>query len=227
MAYDGLGRQVSMSDALGRTTTFEDDAIGDLVETEYPDAQTELRQYDARGDVIQVTDRQGLVTTHSYDELRRLMATTLPTGGVARYIYSAGGRQLATIAPDGARTDYEYDAAGRRILMRGPAVATGTSGLVRPEWRYEYDAADRLVAETDPLGHRKEVRYDTAARSVTARLADGTEASEFRDQWGRPKRRVDQEGRAIDFSYVGDTGWLSQCDAAAAVKWTTCGLLAV
>ena len=139
-----------------------------------------------------------------------MIATTLPTGGVARYVYSAGGRQLATIAPDGARTDYEYDAAGRRILMRGPAVATVVSGLVRPEWRYEYDAADRLVAETDPLGHRKEVRYDTAARSVTARLADGTEASEFRDQWGRPKRRVDQEGRAIDFSYVGDTGWLSR-----------------
>ena len=210
MAYDGLGRQVSMSDALGRTTTFEFDAIGDLVKTEYPDGTTELRKYDARGDVIQVTDREGLVTKHQYDELRRLVATTLPTGGVARYVYSAGGRQLATIASDGARTDYDYDTAGRRVLTRGPAVADGASGLVRPEWLYEYDEVDRLVAETDPLGRREEVRYDTAARSVTARLADGTEASEFRDQWGRPKRRVDQEGRVIDFSYVGDTGWLSR-----------------
>ena len=48
------------------------------------------------------------------------------------------------------------------------------------------------------------------ARSVTVRLPDGTEAVEFMDQWGRPVRRVDQEGQAVTFEYLSDTNRLAR-----------------
>jgi RHS repeat-associated protein len=223
--YNALGRVETTTDAMGRTTTFEYDEVGDLVLTTYPDGSTERREYDARGDLVAMTDREGLTTRYAYDELRRQISTTLPAGGVTRNIYSPGGRLVATIAPDGTRTDHEYDSAGRRVLTRLPAVPVGSSGaLVRPEWRYEYEG-DRLVAQVDPLGRRRDITYDAASRSVTVRLPDGTTATEFRDQWGRPVRRVDQEGREITFSYVADTGWLQSvtlpppANGQSAVVW--------
>jgi RHS repeat-associated protein len=210
MAYDAVGRLASRTDALGRTTAFVYDGYGSLVEAIHPDGSTDRRRYDPRGDLVETTDREGLVTRYEYDELRRLVATVLPNGGTLRRVYSPAGQLTATIAANGSRTDYEYDGAGRRVLMRQPAVADGPSGTMRrPEWRYEYDAAGRPTATIDPLGNRREMSYDTVTRRVTVRLPDGTTEVEELDQWRRPLRRTDAEGRSTIFEYLANTGRLA------------------
>jgi RHS repeat-associated protein len=209
MTYDKLGLLSSRTDPLGRTTTFQYDEFGSLRVTQFPDGSSENRDYDGVGNLVRVVDRDGLVTRFEYDELKRQTATVLPNGGVARKVYSPAGRLVATIAPDGSRTDFEYDAAGRRTVARQPMIVNGASGTTaRPEWRFEYDAGGRPTATIDARGNRREFSYDPVARSVTVTLPDGTEAVEFMDQWGRPVRRVDQEGQAVTFEYQSDTNRL-------------------
>src|SRR5205085_2994375 len=97
-SYDGLGR------ILGQT-----DALGQLTATQYLDL--------AARDVVTLAN--GLGTTKTYDAAGRLasLGDTAPDGtslGVTRYFYDAGGRLAATQGPTGVCQWVLYDSVGRK-----------------------------------------------------------------------------------------------------------------
>jgi YD repeat-containing protein len=73
--------------------------------------------------------------------------------------YNAFGEIIQSTDARGFVTDFEYNAAGQLVLKREPetdiTLANGFKYKARPETRYAYDAAGRLIAVTDANNHTK------------------------------------------------------------------------
>ena len=174
----GQDRVTSITDGLGRTTTFDYTVAGKTT----------------------VADHLGARTTYAYDAKGQLLSITAPSvGGVAQitqFRYDAAGNVTQTIDARGLVTEFGYDANGNQVLERDaagntikrtfsssnlllselrfididPDGAGDAQPVVRLTTRYAYDANNLLRFVIDPEGGVQELRYDTAGQ-LTARLA--------------------------------------------------------
>jgi RHS repeat-associated protein len=192
--HDDAGREVSRTFGAGVLTQTWDPA-NQLVSQSIPGGTRGYR-YRADGHLMEITDglgtrrfdldAAGRVTavhatnwreTYAYDPLGNLAAATYP----ARDDGAQGSREASgTLVRRAGRVSYEYDAQGR--VAR--AVRRTLSGL-RQEWRYTWDADDRLAGVVTPDGTSWLYRYDPLGRRLAkARLApDGSVAFEVRFAW--------------------------------------------
>ncbi|MED5595888.1 hypothetical protein, partial [Janthinobacterium sp. P210006] len=194
--YDGQNRPVSETDAQGnvtqtsyaadggkivskqingKTTIYEYDQSGQLVQPAIPGDTSALREYDARGLLIRETlqetgkDASGalhpVINTYSYDAAGRMMQQILGLGLVAQesndYTYDqAGNLQQRTYAGNGTRS--VYDGLGRRVSHTDAQgnvslVTYATDGSRTESWQVggkttvtEYDAHERIIRQTLP-----------------------------------------------------------------------------
>jgi len=138
--YDAVGNRITVTDALGRVTRTEPDALNRpvTVTANYVgggpvDDETNVATvyaYDKVGNQTTVTDALGRVTRTDYDELNRPITVTVN--------YINGGYDPAHPDEDVA-TEYAYDPAGNRIQITDP---------VSRITRYEYDDLNRPVTVT-------------------------------------------------------------------------------
>ncbi|MFO1001353.1 MAG: FG-GAP-like repeat-containing protein [Planctomycetaceae bacterium] len=162
-SYDLFGNVTAQTDALGRITRFDHDAMGRVILTimPHPDgvAWSGLRSfstttdYDANGNVIRVADHMARVSTSAYDSFNRVIRTTKPDP----YADDAESAPLETISYDingnvarktdalGRVTRFEYDALNRQILT---AVQDGSAWA---ETETRYDLAGNATRIIDPL----------------------------------------------------------------------------
>jgi len=192
----GSSRVTAVTDPLGRVTTFDYDARGNLLEVRYPDRTTERHSWNVDGTESTRTDRSGRVTAYTYHASGRL-ATALfgdgekttyeydEAGNVTRvvdgsreyrYEYDPAGRMLAGHAPGGNSLRYVYDAAGQKIARLGPGSI---------ELRYAYSAG-RLVSIGEANGRRiANYEYDRAGRISMLTTGNGVRTSYVYDETGR------------------------------------------
>ncbi len=126
-AYNELGQQISQTDANLHTTSFEYDSLGRRVKRILPGGQIESYHYDILGNLTNKTDFNGDSTTYSYDMMNRLLQRTPSPSQIV-----LGSRPVS----------YGYNVLGLRTNM---IDATG-------ETTYTYDALNRQIAKTMPLG---------------------------------------------------------------------------
>ena len=132
----------------------------------------------------------GTSEQREYDAEGNLISYLSPSGERSRYEYGPFDQLTAVTGPDGTRTEFRYDHA-----MRLTAVAR--AGLT---WRYEYDAAGQVVAETDFNGAVTRYAYDPAGQLIGRVNAVGQEVSYGYDELGRLVRR--EAGAAVtSFGY--------------------------
>ncbi|MFD1073583.1 RHS repeat-associated core domain-containing protein, partial [Longispora fulva] len=220
--YDRLGRrtaQVETSTAYpaGLRTAYTLDRAGRVVQELPPATVNEVtgvrqqpricRTYDADGLVTRVVTTAAAqcpaptagrlagdrTTDTRYDNAGRPLELTDPAGGKTRYEYGVGYQgtvltdYVRVITPAGHWTTSWYDHAGRLLKVERTTLG--------PDALYQYDAAGRLVEESDALGRR--TRYDWTdddlnyrAVRLGVRQADGSthDVELFR-------REFDGEGR--------------------------------
>lgn len=135
VGYDVNSNVISVSDALGRATVHE---------------------YDALDRLRQVTNRLGGVEAYAQDSLDNLLGVTNPRSNTTGYTRNAFGDVLVEVSPDRGTTSYAYDAAGNRSRR------TDARGVVT---NYAYDALNRLISVTYPADstHSVTLSYDTPA----------------------------------------------------------------
>jgi YD repeat-containing protein len=131
----------TITDALGRATTYQSNATGQLVAVLQPTVNgsrpTTGYTYDANGNVLTMTDPLGAVTHYSYDANGNLLSVEDPTGHTVSYTYDSNDQvtsqtvftvpaqgvvgQCGYVAPSGAQTTYYvYDSQGRLSYVIDP-----------------------------------------------------------------------------------------------------------
>ncbi|MFG3382222.1 LamG-like jellyroll fold domain-containing protein [Streptomyces sp. NPDC047999] len=177
--YDALGRTSTETDALGRTTRYGYDQLGNPVQRTDPPAGTP----------------RGLEQPGPFDEAPN---TTLDGAGVARFTWTPTGLQLSATDPTGARTEATYDELGRKL--------TGTVVERRPQQRnltsrYTWDDAGRLTAVTTPAGRTTTTAHNPAGEPLTVTDPAGAVTRFAHDGLGRRTGTTDATGRRSTVEY--------------------------
>nr|WP_119967162.1 hypothetical protein [Simplicispira lacusdiani] len=113
-----LGLPQQVTDALGRSTTYERDLLGRPTRITHPDGASTTLQYDQGtvGYLSSVTDPSG-TTTYERDSLGRITrkTQTLASGNTRSigYQYDASGLLASTTYPGGQVLQYQRDATGQ------------------------------------------------------------------------------------------------------------------
>ncbi|MDB5841831.1 MAG: LysM peptidoglycan-binding protein, partial [Herminiimonas sp.] len=147
-AYDALGRQTAVTDALGNVNSQVFDAGGNLVEERHADGGLIRYFYNAFGNRQMRIDAMGKTSTYAYDKLGQL----LHIGRGAAAVYSADGAAMAVHQGVRAVTvSFSYDQAGRRLRQtNGNGEAT----------RSVYDLAGNVLETILPSGLGTRNAYD-------------------------------------------------------------------
>jgi RHS repeat-associated protein len=209
--YDGRGNLASVTDPLGAVTVVESNPAGLLVALTRPDGATTRYERDGFGRVTAVTDPDGRVTRLAWTTEGLLASRVFPDGSSERFGYdgeqnltehvdAAGGvtrleygfldQVTARTGPDGTRTEFGYD---QRLQLTSVTHA----GLT---WRYEYDLAGQLVAQTDYNGAATRFTYDRAGQLTSRVNAAGQQLRYTYDLLGNQTEQ-DAGGVVTAFSY--------------------------
>ena len=149
--------------------------------TEFVDAlgRVTTRDYDAVGNLIRSTDPEGRVTRFDYDAMNRLTRRIAPsnsdpdpscgTADVTCFEYDAAGNLTAVIDGNNQVTSFAYDALDRLVERTDPLGAVDT---------FSYDANDNVIATTNRKGQTITFSYDAANRPLEKTWQPGTPEEE-------------------------------------------------
>ena len=144
MDYDDNGNLDTTTDALGRVVdqdydppdrlrrTLQDAGIGGV------NAETTF-QYDALDNLVKVTDPKALDTVYTYDGFSDLVELSSPDTGLTTYTYDSAGNRLTQTDARGVTTTYGYDALNRLVSV---AYSDGTAGIT-----YGYDTGSATACQ--------------------------------------------------------------------------------
>ncbi|WP_165989747.1 RHS repeat-associated core domain-containing protein [Streptomyces sp. YIM 98790] len=159
---DAFGRAVAITNAMGETRRFGWTTEGRAAWEEGPDRARQTWEWDGEANLLRHVTAAGLAYT-------------------AEYRWS--GLPVRRTDPDGTAYRFRYD--GQLNLL---SVTTG-GGEEQQDWSYRYDAANRVVQETDYAGRTVDYVLDAAGRVHAVRAGDHTPMVLTRDALGRVTER--------------------------------------
>jgi RHS repeat-associated protein len=196
-AYDAAGNLVSMTTGLGMqphvsTTTYAYDAFNRrraMTEaTGTSVTRTTSYDYDAVGNLVLQVDPLGRWTVHEYDDMDRRWQTTFNAGSVYENFttteYDPVGNAISVITGQGGlhphvvETFYVYDELNRVVERIDGFNSADEAFAING---YEYDAVGNLKAIIDPRGVRTSYGYDELDR-LRVKTEAATETEERRTE---------------------------------------------
>jgi RHS repeat-associated protein len=142
--YDALGNLIKVTDNQNNSTHIWYDSLGRKLKMDDPDMGIWTYEYDVAGNLIKQTDAKAQVLEFEYDTLNRLTKKRNGAITLVTYQYDDAAKQnckgrLSKITDQSGSSEFFYDNLGREI--RSTKVVAGTSYTVERT----YDALDRLV----------------------------------------------------------------------------------
>lgn len=141
----------------------------------------------------------GEVNTYGYDALGRRTVETNALGHTIRYTFDANGNQTSrtvTKTTGGVQqsltTTNTFDAENRMVAETDPLGATRTM---------VYNSAGKLASQTNALGQKTTYTYDANARLTSTSYPDGTTESTTYDAQGNEIAKTDRAGRITRMDY--------------------------
>jgi RHS repeat-associated protein/uncharacterized repeat protein (TIGR01451 family) len=187
LAYNAGGRLASVTDPLGRVTTYEYDASGEhLVRVTQPGGRVTAYTYDTGAvlprehALLSVTYPDGTHSNFAYDDNGRLTQTSGDNGGEAvSYAYDTAGGVTVTDAT-GRVTHLAFGLAGQRAQVRdgqGRVVNFGYGsqmqltqllGPAGEKYSYTFDTRGNLTGVRDPRRQSTIFSYDPTFNQLTS-----------------------------------------------------------
>ncbi|WP_432747297.1 DNRLRE domain-containing protein [Streptomyces sp. JH002] len=174
--YDALGQVVEQTDALGRTTRYSYDQLGNVSRRIDPpaghvhdDGVPWAWQNDLSLDALERLDLPG-ETTFTWTPTGLQLSATGPTGATSEATYDGLGRQLTQTVVERhpalhyLTAVYTWDDAGRQVTSRSAGGRT---------IRAEYNSAGEVLSVTNRAGDTDTFRYDAFGRSTESIDATG------------------------------------------------------
>ena len=203
--YDGSGRVVSETDALGNATASEYYMNGGLKKKTYADGSSERYSYDLTGKLaVSQVNREGL-TTKTYNNLfGKPVRTEYPDNTAETFEYDEKGELIKAVDKAGNAKFYYYDPSGNRTGTMEYIGSSADYGYYRYV-RSAFDEADRLLStetfekylplreglpeKTLSAGDRVEYSYDKAGNALLIAGPGGREVRQDYDADGNPVAR--------------------------------------
>ena len=117
--YDGLGRVLSVRDALGNITTTDYHDSQQSIQTTAANGLISTRLFDNSGRLVSQSQTEGAAplgtTQYTYDTNINRLITTDPLGNQTHIFYDGLGREIATIDAERALTRRVYDSNGNLV----------------------------------------------------------------------------------------------------------------
>jgi RHS repeat-associated protein len=161
-AYDAVGSQTNIIDALNRTNTYVYDSLNRRTQVIFPDNTRQTTGYDLLSRRISETDQATNTARFAYDGLGRLTHITNALGHVISYSYDETGNQLTQTDARTNTIRFDYDSLGRRVKRTMPGGESETS---------RYDAGGNMIAHTNFNGFALTNRYDAMNRLLSRHVA--------------------------------------------------------
>ena len=224
-AYDALGRLVSVSDALGRTTQMGWNGLFQLSWVRSPSGAVSSFCWDERGNLTRTEDPLGNWVELEWNALNRLskVRDALTPAGLYRMIYEHTPTgdlvQAMALAGEGtnafyANTLYVWDVARGLLLEAWDAEGHRTQKRVYDSWGY-------LQQVQDALGRGGEVLQRNALGWVErVRNARGQEIEYRYDSWGRLREKVLPNNRVVRYQYDLEGRLLQMTEPGRETVWT-------
>ncbi|MGH9670842.1 MAG: RHS repeat-associated core domain-containing protein, partial [Terriglobales bacterium] len=196
-AYDTENNLTSITDALGRQTSFTYDSLGRVTQTTFPSSLLESYSYDAVGNLTSKTDRKGQIISYSYDDLDRLTRKQYPDSTAVDYSYDLVGRLTNVSDPTGTY-GLSFDNMGRLT-----GTTTNYSFLPARTFTnsYAYDAASNRTSFTDPENGATNYVYDTLNRLSSLTNFSSQQFTFSYDALGRRTQLTRPNGVNTSYSY--------------------------
>ena len=208
--FNAAGYQISETDALGQTSTFERQAGTNLIlSISDPIKRVTLLEYDAVGNLTRVIDPAGNARVMSYSaSFNKVTAITDALGNTGRFEYDSKGNLSAVVDPLRSRTTIAHNSFGQPINTTDPlSNATG----------FGYDPAGNLSSITNPLGNSTQRSYDQVSRLIAQIDPRGKVTKFSYDPLNRIVENVDPQGGTTRFGYDGNGNLLSITDPRGSV----------
>ena len=226
-------RRTTVTDSLGRTTTYDINAAFQVVRETNADGAVVESTWDRYDRLLTRTDPRGNVTGYEYDADGHLVLVTGPNGERSSAEYLESGLPSRYVLADGGQWLYEYDEDGRVVAETDPAGARTTysydgyvTTTVDPLGRRtstEHDAAGLPVRVVDALGGETLVGYDALGRPTVVTEATGETTRITWNGSGKPAEVVWPNGAREEFSYDGEGNLVRAVSARGAVTSATYG----
>src|SRR5262249_53765043 len=138
---DSQGHTVSVQDALGNSTSFAYDPVGNLVETVDVKGNASTNTYDVRGRKVASNDPDLGAWSYTYNTLSQLTSQTDAKGQLTTLSYDLLGRMVQRVEPDmTAALIYDTALNGIGKLTSASITAGPDAGYQRS---YTYDSLGR------------------------------------------------------------------------------------
>jgi RHS repeat-associated protein len=189
--YDFYGNRTTLTDAASHMTTFKYDDLGRMTQiidplVETPTDKTQLFGYDEAGNLIQATDRKGQVTQYTYDRLNRNTQTLHIFDNSTESNTFDGFGDLIQTQNSAVSYTYSYTLKHQLKSKTDSRLNKTLSWTYDPVGNidtktdyqgdstdYQYNSANRLVAETNPAYVQVSYHYDGAGRLLDRILSNG------------------------------------------------------
>ena len=196
--YKRRTREDGVSEVLWTHYTLDDKDR--VTATRQPDGSTTTVEYDGNGKPVKSCDALRRCTLQSYNLRGELERTMYPDGTYEESFYDENGNVASRRDRGGRVTRMVYDKANRLLETILPD-ATPADDSDNPRTRSEYDAAGRMTASIDELGHRTEYGYDDAGRRVSVKDALNHVTTTEYDAAGQRTAVTDALGHTTRFIY--------------------------
>ena len=185
-AYAPNDECVSVTDSLGRTTSYGYDTACRLSSATDARGNISVSVRDQLGNVTSVTSTelpdiagppQVFSTTYAYDSLNRCVSASDNVGNTVACAYDSLGRVVRETNPNGNDTTYAYDLLDNCVASTdcaGSSLSSGTPPTIVRSTSATFDTSARCLTSTDPNGNTTSYAYDSLGNCTTVTEADGT-----------------------------------------------------
>lgn len=173
-SLENITSHVIANATFDHTNTYAYDKAGRLIKELSAQGYAKAYQYDDLGNLTSTTQYAKKITVNGGEALDDIQFSTSTNDRTQYFIYDAAGRELYRISSEGRVIERRYDAVGNVIkqLTHGKLLqlsnytessitaALGSADESARKLSYEYDAAGRMLSQTNDKKELTQYSYD-------------------------------------------------------------------